>query len=143
MNWWSFERRWLAAIWATILPSGTPGGLALGASDVPLDRFLDQLIALAPARVSFGARACVWLLTFCPLLVLGRFALFPSLDAEARLALLDKLRASDVYLVRELPILFKMLGALGYAGLPEVQRQMGIPLDDDTPRPDWAAEPKP
>lgn len=141
MRWLSFERRWLAAIWATIFPSGTQGGLALGARDVALDRFLDELVAFAPARVTLGARVCVWLLTLCPLFVLGRFALFPSLDAEARLAVLEKLRASDVYLVRELPILFKMLGALGYAGLPAVHEELGIPVRDREP-PDWAAEPE-
>ena len=136
MSWFAFERRWLAALWATILPSGSAGGIPLGARDVPLDRFLDELCAFAPARVTWGARVCVWLLTFCPLFVIGRFALFPSLDAEARLAVLEKLRASDVYLIRELPILFKMLGALGFGGLPEVQTCMGIAVRSEEP-PEW------
>jgi hypothetical protein len=141
MSWWSFERRWLAAIWETLLPSGTPGGLALGARDVPLDRFLDELLACAPLRVTLGARVCVWLLTFCPLLVIGRFARFPALAEEERLAVLEKLCASDLYLVRELPTLFKMLGALGFAGLPAVHAEMGITVRDSTP-PDWAREGK-
>lgn len=141
MTWWSFERRWLFVLWETILPSGTQNGVSLGARDVGLERFLDELLAHAPARVTLGARACVWLLTFCPLFVIGRFALFPSLADEERMAVLDKLRSSDVYLVRELPILFKMLGALGYGGLPAVQRDMGIRVRSDEP-PEWAEEPE-
>lgn len=137
VSWWAFERRWLAAIWETILPSGTRGGLALGASDVPLDRFLDELLACAPTRVGVGARVCVWLLTFAPLFVIGKPALFSSLEPEERLAVLEELRASDLYLVRELPTLFKMLGALGFAGMPEVQRELGLGVRDPEP-PDWA-----
>lgn len=142
MSWWSFERRWLAVIWQTLLPSGTPGGLALGARDVPLDRFLDELIAFAPRRVTLGARLCVWLLTLCPLFVIGRFALLSGLDDDERLAVLQKLAASDVYLVRELPTLFKMLGALDFAGLPAVQAEVGIAVRDEAP-PDWVGAEKP
>ncbi len=138
MSWWSFERRWLAAIWETILPSGTVGGLGLGAREVPLDSFLDELLSCAPTRVRVGARVCIWLLTFAPLFVIGRLALFPSLAPEDRLSLLEKLRASDVYLVRELPTLFKMLGALGFAGMPAVQRKLGLAVRDSEP-PEWAA----
>lgn len=141
MSWWSFERRWLAVIWQTLLPSGTPGGLALGARDVPMDRFLDELLACAPRRVTLGARLCVWLLTFCPLFVIGRPRTFPALAEEERRAVLAMLGQSDVYLVRELPTLFKTLGALGFAGLPAVQAEMGLAVRDSS-APDWAGEPK-
>jgi hypothetical protein len=142
MRWWSFERRWLACLWASILPSGTPGGLTLGAPDVPLDRFLDELTLHAPRRVAWGARLAVWLLTLSPLFILGRAALFPSLDEEERLALLERLARSDVYLVRELPTLFKMLGALGFAGLPRVHEALGMP-DQGTRPPPWLGEAEP
>ncbi|MBK7581876.1 MAG: hypothetical protein IPI67_16915 [Myxococcales bacterium] len=137
MTWFGFERRWLAELWATLLPSGTSGGLSIGARDVDLGRFLDELLTHAPARVTLGARVCLWLLVLCPLFVIRRFVLFPSLSDDERLKVLEKLRSSDVYLVRELPLLFKMLGALGFAGLPAVQAALSIDVRDESP-PTWA-----
>lgn len=134
----SFERRWLLAVFDTLIPAGTPDALSLGARDVPLERFVEELERYAPARVVWGLRATLWVLILCPLFVLGRWRTFVGLEPDARLALLDKLRESDVYLVREIPLLFKMVGCLGFCGLPEVQAALGAPPKNAT-LPSWAA----
>ncbi|MFO0568709.1 MAG: hypothetical protein U0263_23810 [Polyangiaceae bacterium] len=140
MTWFGFERHALSLVWSTIFPSGTEAGIELGAADVGLDAFLDELLAHAPARVSFGLRVSLWLVAFlCPLFVLGRFATFSGLSGEERLELLERLQRSDVYLLRELPTFFKMLGALGYGGLPVVHAALGIRVRDDEPPP-WATK---
>jgi hypothetical protein len=138
MRLFDFERRWLLAVLDVLMPSGTPGGLALGARDVPLDRFLDELWAFAPRRVLLGLRATLWVLVLCPVFVLGRFALFVSLAPQEQLAVIERLRSSDSYLVRELPLLFKMVGCLGFCGMPEVQSALGAP-PKSSERPSWAA----
>ena len=132
----AFERRWLSAVFDTLIPAGTEGGLALGARDVPLDGFVDELERFAPSRVLWGLRLTLWVLSLCPLFVIGRFRTFVGLDTEERLAVLAKLRESDVYLVREIPLFFKMVGCLGFCGLPEVQTALGAPPRDPSP-PSW------
>jgi hypothetical protein len=39
--------------------------------------------------------------------------------------------------LREMPLLFKMIGCLGYCGSPEVQAQIGIEPRDEKPA-EWA-----
>jgi hypothetical protein len=51
--------------------------------------------------------------------------------------LLERLGRSRVYVIREMPLLFKTAACLGYGGLPEVQARVGITPVDALP-PDWA-----
>jgi hypothetical protein len=132
-----FERRWLVAIFETILPSGDPA-LPLGAADAPLGRFVDDLLASAPLPAVLGLRASLWLLMLAPLFVLGRPRSFLGLSSQARLALLERLRGSRHYLVRESALLFKIVGCLGFCGLPPVQQRLGIFPTDGT-LPPWAS----
>jgi hypothetical protein len=92
----------------------------------------------APFDFVLGLRLCTWLLMFAPLFVLRRLRTFESLSAAERAELLERFTRSDVYLIRELPMLFKTAACLGVCGLPEVQRRIGIYPVDATP-PDWAA----
>jgi hypothetical protein len=126
----AFERRWLALVFACVIPPSR---------EAPMDAFIDDLIRHAPPRVILGARLCLWLLLFSPPFVIGRFATWLSLDDGERLAVLERLRQSDNYVLRELPLLFKMLGALGYYGLPEVHAALEISPRDEAP-PDWYPE---
>jgi len=148
MNFFAFERVWLRGIFACVIPSGASQLLPEGASDVPMAGFIDDLIAHAPAKFLIGLRACVWAVTLAPLLVFLRPRLFHQLTARRQLELLDHMRQSDVYLIREMPLLFKTIGCLGYGGVPEVRDRLGIARprrphqdgsstrQDDTP--EWA-----
>jgi hypothetical protein len=136
MTFFSFERRWLLAVLDAILPSGAHPRLVLGARDVPMARFVDDLLLRAPALAAIGLRASLWGVTLAPL-ARGRLCLFPALAQEDRVALLDALACSPIHLLREVPVLLKTLACLGYCGLPEVQRQVGIePAPHVLPR--WA-----
>lgn len=123
----AFERRWLAQVFACLIPPSR---------GVPMTAFIDDLVESAPARVIFGARLCLWLLLFSPPFVIGRFRTWLGLDETEQLAVLERMRQSSLYVVRELPLLFKMLGALGYYGLPEVHETLEISPRDSTP-PEW------
>src|SRR5690348_11173672 len=115
------ERRWLLDVFDAVLPGGTTEKVPLGAKDVPLGRFLDDLFASAPAHFCLGLKACCWFVTLAPPFVLGRFTTFGGLRKEEKLELLARLGESETYVIREMPVLFKTVACLGYCGLPEVQ----------------------
>jgi hypothetical protein len=132
----AFERRWLRVVFETVL-GGSDERLPVRPSEVPLERFIEDLVASAPAHFVLGLRACLWAVMLAPLFVLGRLRTFIGLSTEERLALLERLGRSDTYVVREMPLLFKTVACLGYCGLPEVQAKIGIQPTDATPPP-WA-----
>ncbi len=105
----AFERRWLLAAFEAVLPSGAHDRLVLGAAEVDMDAFLVDLGARAPGR--FLRRPC-------------RFVAQP---VAARERVLRWFAARRSYLLRELPMLVKMVACLGYADRPEVQRLVGYP----------------
>ena len=127
----------LLAAFDAVIPPGIDARVPLGARDVPLDRFLDDLVEHAPLHFVAGLRGASWLLVLAPLFVLGTLRGFPSLDSAERLRILERLRESSLYLIREIPLLLKTVACLGYCGLPEVQRGLGILPIDATP-PEWA-----
>lgn len=136
----SAEKGWLAAVFDTLYPSGVDGGMPFGARDLPLDRFADELTTHAPARVITGMRAVLWFLQWlAPLVFLRRPRTFTGLEPTARLVLLETIRTKDVYLIREMPLLFKLLGGLALCGQPAVHRELGIAPTDDEP-PDWMGD---
>jgi len=132
-----FERRWLAAIFATMLPASDDPRFPLGAAALGVEHYIDDLMRSAPRDFALGLRVCTWLLQLAPLLMCRRLVGFAGLDEPARSQLLERLTQSDVYLIRELPMLFKTAACLGLCGLPELQRRIGIhPVDASDP--EWA-----
>jgi hypothetical protein len=139
-NWWRLtnrERRWLLVVLEAAIPSGVDPRIPIGAADVPLGRFVDDLLDAAPLKFVFGLRACLWLVLLAPPFALRRWATFLGLAPAERYALFDRLRESPLYVVREAPVVFKTVGCLGYCGLPHVQRRLGISPTDASPPP-WA-----
>jgi hypothetical protein len=137
MTFLGFERRWLLTVFDTVAPSGVDERVPGGASSVPMERFLDDLIANAPMHFLLGLKACVWVVMFAPLFVLGRFATFQGLSPRERLELLERFGRSDTYVIREMPLLFKTVACLGFCGVPEIQSRVGIhPVDATAPA--WA-----
>lgn len=136
MKLFSFERRWMVSIFEAVVPSGATDAVSLGAADLPMGRYADELVRYAPPRVAFGYRAAAWLIVLFGPLLTGSPARFTKLDPARRAQVLERMERSTVYLVRELPTLYKMLSVLGYCGAPQVQQQLGITRIDDTP-PEW------
>jgi hypothetical protein len=129
----AFERRWLLGVLDAILPAHAHPRLTLGARDFPLARFADDLLRRAPLLAALGVRASLWVLWLSPL-ARGR-AGFGALSPEEQVAWLRTLEGSRIHLLREVPVLLKTLACLGYCGVPEVQRQVGIdPVASAPPR---------
>lgn len=109
---------------------------------MPMGRFIDDFAAHAPLLALAGLRAGLWMVMLAPLLVLGRWRLFPGLTVVERVLLLDRLRRSKHYLVREAALLLKTVACLGFCGLAAVQQPLGIYPTDETP-PAWARKASP
>jgi hypothetical protein len=129
------ERRWLLSVVDAMLPAAEID-LSPTPREVPLERFLDDFACRAPLEVAIGVRFALWLVMLAPPFVLGRMRTFAGLEHDDRLAVLRRLAASDVYVVREMPLLLKMVACLGYCGVPQVQSRLGIPLGGSPP-PEW------
>jgi hypothetical protein len=133
MTLFSIERRWLLTVLDAILPARADPRLTLGARDVPMERFVGDLLRRAPTLAGIGVRASLWVVWLGPLLR-GRLGFGALSDAE-RIAWLETLAASPIHLLREVPVLLKTLACLGFCGVPDVQRQVGIaPVADAPPR---------
>jgi hypothetical protein len=132
-----FERRWILEVFAAVAPGGAHPLLPEGAEGPLMSRFLDDLAKRAPTHFLLGLRACAWVVMFSPPFVLGRWKMFTGLSAEEKFRLLDELAESDVYVIREMPLLFKTIACLGFCGLPAVQAKIGVHPIDASP-PAWA-----
>ncbi|MBK6809110.1 MAG: hypothetical protein IPI43_00230 [Sandaracinaceae bacterium] len=132
-----FERRWLLRIFDAIYPGGTAEGLRLGAADVPIEGLLEDIAKRAPFDFVLGLRAGAWVVTLFGPLLTGRFRRFAGLSVPERGEVLEALAHSRLYLLREIPMLLKMVASLGYLGVPQVQRELGVPSVDREP-PEWA-----
>lgn len=151
MRLWKAEQRAMLVVFDTILPSGAgavadprsqPRGGEIsgpGARDVPLDRFLPVLMQRAPFQFAIGLRAALWLVLLCPLFIIGRPRTFLGLSREERTRVLDRLAASGVYALRELPNLLKMAACLGWGSHPAVRAHIGVAAPGDLP-PAWLAD---
>jgi hypothetical protein len=139
MRLFAFERRWFHIAFDTILPSGATENLPIGAKDVPMNAFLDDLLVHSPGRITLGFRLAIWFLIWSPILFLRSFRRFTGLSESARVQWLRRLERSRFYVIRELPVVIKTVACLGYCGLPTVQEQIGIHPVDSRP-PTWARE---
>ncbi len=135
----TFERRWLLSVFDAIMPANASRQLPWGAKDLPLDRFVDDLTRIAPKQFRLGLRATIWLIALSPWFVLRRATTVVGLSQAERVALLDRLSQSESYVVRELPLMLKMVVGLGYCGLPETQDAFRVVPRDSAPA-DWVGD---
>lgn len=108
--WTPFERRWRDVAVAAVLPGPAP------APD-----FWTELATAATPLLRFGLRAAVWLLTFAPLLH-GRPHLLGGLPEADREALLARLGAHRLFLVRQVVTTVKLIAAFGVFREPPARR---------------------
>jgi hypothetical protein len=113
-----FERPWAHAVCETIYPGGA---LPYGVADMDLDGFLDDVIGNIPFESALGLRLAFMLIAFAPLFVIGRFALFTSLNAEDRERVLKSIAHSNAYAVRGAVVAIKAVLSLFYCGDPRVR----------------------
>lgn len=133
MRLFDFERKWLVQIFSIILPRSN--SFPIGAQDAPMNLFLDDLISRAPKSFGLGLRFALFAAVFYPLWASLRPRTLFALSGEEQVQALEQMARSRFYIVRELPMLLKMTACLGFFGLPEIQRSMGIEPTDLLPAP--------
>lgn len=131
------EQRWFVAMVEAILPSSASKAMPFGARDVPLGAFLHDFLRHAPFKIVLGLRATLLLIWIAPVFMAGVRRTFMGLDAPGREAAILRMRKSDTYVIRELPVLLKTIGCMAVLGVPGAQRALGLAAVDTTP-PDWA-----
>ncbi|MDP7113793.1 MAG: hypothetical protein QGH45_17625 [Myxococcota bacterium] len=105
------ERRWLRAMVRASLPA-TPA-LDAGEDDTAtLEHGLDQLRSAMPWIQGVALRFAVWLVCLLGPLGLRKLPPFTRLSAHDRDRALARLGASDLFVVREMVVLIKLVAAL-------------------------------
>jgi hypothetical protein len=102
---YGFERGWAATIARGLVPAGTLDG-ALDGIDLGA-RYAEEC-ALSPWYAALLFRSSLWLTWLAPLWMLGRPRSFGGLDAEAQVAMLERLLKHRVYTVRMAGMFLKL-----------------------------------
>ncbi len=95
-----------------------------------LRAFLQDIFANGPITFTLLARVVFILLQLMPLFIIGRLKLFINLSADDKDRFLMALYNSRWYLLRQLGLLVKLIGGLGYLGIDHV-RERFCPLNPE------------
>jgi hypothetical protein len=131
----AFERRWVLAILSSFAPEGTggPGRLAPEPGEVDYFAAFHALFTEGAPLASLGLRLGLWLVSLCPLFMLGRFSTFAGLAIDERVALLDRLLESNVFPLRESTFLLKTAASLALIKPESVRARTHFDGRVDTP----------
>jgi hypothetical protein len=130
----SFEKRWAVAVMEGFAPAGNRG---LSPEPGEID-YLGSLLAMARASTPLartGLRLALWLTALAPLWMLGRFRSVVTLSANERAALLERLMAHPLYLLRELGIYLKLATCMALFARRSLRDRSNYFREHTTPRP--------
>ncbi len=134
-----FERQLARRVFEAILPSGKSARLPELAHHTAIDAYLDELFHTAPAQVCLGFRLFLWFVALAPPWTIGRMTSFGRLSEGERWRVLNALKTSRVYFVREVPLFFKALACFAVLSAPATQTALLLQPADTEP-PSWARE---
>lgn len=104
-----------------------------GFAELDTTAFWAEVDRAAPPLLRLGLRVAVWVLTWLPIVLVGRLRTFPRLSAPEQDQLLCRAAASRWYLLRQLVTLLKALACFAYFREPAVRGRFGP--NDAPPRP--------
>lgn len=119
--WSATERAWAEAVFVALFPEPPRSQLPAGASSLAVAGEVVALLDGVPVRQAIGVRLALWMVALAPPWVLGTFATIATLDVAQRERLVAELLASRVYVVRQLTLALKAMGALAFARAPAVR----------------------
>lgn len=124
------ERRLGQAILEAFAPPTTREGLVPRAGEVDYLAALELMGSASTPRARIGMRAALWIVAFAPIFMLVSFRTMAGLSIERRAALLDRMLASHVFLVRELALIMKIAASFAMMATRSVRARCGY---DRTP----------
>jgi hypothetical protein len=128
------ELSWARATLETFFPSNACAALPEGIAALDIEGHLQGLRRRAPGEAAFGIRVAIWIVGLAPVFVLGRLCSIASLSGADRERVVRGVLASPVYLVRQLVVFLKQLGALLYAGADPIRERVRTPQTQGVPR---------
>ncbi len=121
MRLFAFEEAWARAVLAAMFPVDSEArveGYGSGFAGI---------IAKAPFEAAVGLRLALLMVVLSPLLLMKRPRTFIGLAPDGKERVLDALLSSSTYVVRQLVMALKTMGALLYARDPAMRRAMLTP----------------
>lgn len=133
MNTWSErERRWRDALLAAMIPASALDSEQPGLEAVDTEPFWNEMERAAPPLLRLGLRFAVWVLTWAPLLLIGRAHSFRRLAGPEQDRVLERAASSRFYLLRQLVMMLKAMACFAYFRVPTARRRFA-PNDEVQP----------
>lgn len=143
MNTWSErERRWRDALLTAVIPASALEPEQPGLAEVDTEPFWSEMERAAPPLLRLGLRVAVWVLTWAPLLLIGRARSFGRLADSEQDRLLEQASSSRWYLLRQLVMTLKAIACFAYFRAPTARRRFA-PNDEVEPAAPLQAEASP
>jgi hypothetical protein len=128
VSWTALERAWLATLVDAMIPALPAGEGRAAVPAAKADRLRDDLAQLLdgmPGLQRLALRLAVWLVAWLGPLAVGRLPTFRRLAPADRDRVLTRLGTSDLYLVREMVVLLKLVAGLVRELDPGFRRALG------------------
>lgn len=143
MNGWSErERRWRDALLTAMIPASALDSDRPGLGEVDTEPFWSDMEQAAPPLLRLGLRFAVWVLTWAPLLLIGRARSFRRLAGPEQDRVLERAASSRFYLLRQLVMMLKAFACFAYFRAPNARRRFA-PNDEVEPAAPLQAEANP
>jgi hypothetical protein len=120
------EQRWARIALETIFPGSPEAGLQ-GIASMDIEGYLADVLRTVPFKSALGLRVALWFIALAPLFLLRRFVTIVGLAQGDRELVVSRLIASPSYPVRSLVTALKAVGAMLYAGSPQIRARMQTP----------------
>lgn len=131
-----FERRWVDVIARALVPPAEAAAAGLALDGIDAGARFDEECARWPWYAALALRFSLWLAWLSPVWMRGRPRSFGAVDEAAQVALLERLFAHRLYVVKMAALLLKLtlcgalLGdvrVLGQLGAYDLPRQPRLP----------------
>jgi hypothetical protein len=137
MKFFQFEIRWFGDILRAMLPPGGEDSLVTAPPHSAIIRsFVRDFGDRSPFDTAIGLRLAIWVVTLAPLFWRLKLKTFGKLDEHEQLELLHSMGGSNIYFIREIPTLLKMMGSFALFSPPATHQQLGSSSHDGT-MPKW------
>jgi hypothetical protein len=115
------ERVWARDVLDSMYPRDADPVLPTGIVDLDVDAYLDDLGRSWPRLTFLVFRFAIVCIALAPFVLLRRLRTFHQLSRSERLRVIERMYASNAYVVRQLVVLVKAAGGIFYGASMQVR----------------------